>query len=163
MRQHKGDIWALSRTIQDAGKPAPLIFITTNGYVKKDGKGVMGAGIAKEAKNLFEGVDKSLGEALIERGNVVSYLGTWNLDNYEYRLFSFPVKDHWRDAAKNELIIKSMQYAEGLARKLKDVFILIPRPGCGNGRRDWQTEIQPLVAPYVETPPASDKIIFLSK
>lgn len=157
MRQHKGDMWELARKISLSGGK-PLIMITTNGYVKANGCGVMGAGCAKDAKEMFEGVDKALGEAITERGNRFSYLGTWTLGDFNYPLFSFPVKEHWRQKAKPELIEQSIQYAQGLTRKIPDATIIIPRPGCGNGGLDWQTEVQPLLAPYI-----NDQMIFVYK
>lgn len=41
--------------------------ITTNGYIKKNGCAVMGAGVAKQARDRFDGLDRLLGEKLKEQ------------------------------------------------------------------------------------------------
>ena len=47
------------------------ICITTNMSTKRNGKAVMGAGIAKDAKSLFNGIDEDLGALIRDKGSVV--------------------------------------------------------------------------------------------
>lgn len=121
------------------------ICITTNGFVKVDGTAVMGAGIAKQAKELLPGVEKMLGDRIRQSGNHVHVF--WELvghydgeagEEWTQDLVSFPVKHHWREVADLELIIRSchelMEWAEETSYWKR---ILLPRPGCGNGRLNW--------------------------
>lgn len=131
--------------------------ITTNGTVKKNGEAVMGRGCAKEAKDLFPGIARLLGEKITVGGNVPHLLidekrpmGPIEEDNTTtYKLISFPVKHQWYEDADLDLIAES-------ARRLKlmvppYVSVLIPRPGCGNGRLKWPT-VKEVLAPILDTP-----------
>lgn len=158
MKEHKGDLWELVERIQNYGKEPPLIMVPTNGYVKKNGRGVAGAGVAKQARDRFEDFDLALGQALTERGNVVSYLGTWNEEQYKFPLFSFPTKTHWRSNSDTDLIRVSMQYTKGLAEKIPSRLILIPRPGCGNGNLSWETSVKEIVEEFYH-----ERMIIVSK
>lgn len=158
IKEYDGDIWELSRKIQDQGGSPPLIMIPTNGQIKKNGRAVMGAGLARQARDMFEDLDLAVADALRERGNVFSYLGTWIVGDYSYRLFSFPTKNHWREKSPDDLILTGMQYVQGLIDRIEESLVLLPRPGCGKGGRDWEAEVMPLVEPF-----AHDRIIFVTK
>lgn len=153
MQELQCDMWELARDLQNSGLPPPLIFITTNGYVKLNGDAVMGRGCAQEARDMFPGVEVHLGHSITSRGNSVDYLGTYHINNYDYRLFSFPVKHHWRERADLALIKKSCIEASIIVKRLasteENIDIIIPRPGCGNGNRDWETEVKPIVKTYL--------------
>lgn len=62
----KEDIWS-KRT---ASTP---ICITTNGFVKRNGRCVMGRGIALQARNRFQNLDLALGNVIKSFGNNVHY------------------------------------------------------------------------------------------
>jgi hypothetical protein len=138
MKEDYGNIWHM---------PGDAICITTNGFVKKNGEAVMGAGIAKEANNFYPGLAKALGEFICIGGNRVHPLyfdNTW-----EQLILSFPVKHNWWEKADMELIRKSCQelieYLD-VTKPLQNV--LLPRPGCGNGKLQWKDvkrEIKPLL------------------
>jgi hypothetical protein len=135
--------------------PGDAICITTNGFVKKNGEAVMGAGIAKEAKGFYPELPKLLGSAIKEGGNHVAVF--WGLDrkmNYldglliERDIISFPVKHNWWEQADTSLIRRS---CEELIYWMDEGHIesaLLPRPGCGNGKLDWsdvKREIEPIL------------------
>lgn len=61
MREATGNLW-------DANVDAYVI--TTNGTLKKDGTLVMGKGCAREARDMFPGIDKLVGKEVAARGNV---------------------------------------------------------------------------------------------
>lgn len=87
---------------------ADAICITTNGFVKRSGAAVMGAGVAKQAKERWRFIDYTLGQYINLFGNVVSVLtrGTeggiflvepeWSdgriKDEVPYHILSFPAK-----------------------------------------------------------------------
>ena len=119
--------------------------ITTNGFVKKNGEAVMGAGCAKEAKVKFPGIAATLGHTIQTVGNRVAPL--WR--QAPYTLVSFPVKHKWWEAADPELIKQS---ARDLIR-LADTFgwekVILPRPGCGNGRLKWE-DVKKVLEPILD-------------
>lgn len=150
MLEIKKDMWELARSFMMAGEPAPAIFITTNGFVKTSGEAVMGRGCAYEAREMFPGIALTLGKSLASKGNSVAYLGTWTLYKFDYRIFSFPVKHNWWEPASLDLIEDSCNRVAKLRDKLCNLKIIIPRPGCGNGKLDWDNEVKPLILSYLD-------------
>jgi hypothetical protein len=133
-----GDLWEY--------EPADAICITTNGFVKADGCAVMGAGCAREATERMPNVTATLGRMLDASGNKVHYLGSWN----NRAVLSFPVKHHWREHADPELIktsaLKLVEMAD-ISSFMRNV--IIPRPGCGNGRLKWE-DVKPVLEPILD-------------
>lgn len=143
MREAFGDLWTMR---------ADAVCITTNGYVTTAGRGVMGRGVAAQAKRRFPGIDKALGEALTKNGNHVQIIAWWG-DGVA--LVAFPVKHVWRDAADLGLIRRSCAELVVLADNPRGKAgrtwerILLPRPGCGNGRLRWE-DVSPIVEPLLD-------------
>lgn len=138
MIEKYGNIW---QHVEDYD----AIVITTNGFVKNNGEAVMGRGIALEATKRNPLVAQTLGNHLILNGNHVGIL------RYETPIwFSFPVKHHWKDKADIKLIERStyelLDYIES-NEYIKN--ILMPRPGCGNGRLSWN-EVKFIIAPLLD-------------
>ena len=133
MKEAKGNLW-------DSG--AEVIVITTNGFVKNNGEAVMGRGCALEAKNIWPSFPKALGKVLREHGNNVHVFDFPD----GHHLVTFPVKHHWREKADLKLIRRSVNQLIAEASLLHTwKTIALPRPGCGNGRLDWETEVKPLL------------------
>lgn len=82
------NLFALPKNESDAA-------ITTNGIVKKDGSAVMGAGIARYAREHFRDIDTLLGDKLQSSGNHAFDLGVWEFENRKMRLVSLPTKNNW--------------------------------------------------------------------
>lgn len=145
---------------------ADVICITTNGFVRKDGRAVMGKGCAREAVSLVPGIEYILGNAIKRNGNVPNYLARNNGIN----LYSFPVKPissifhgdnavthmqdrfmpgqeipGWACKADIDLIKASAEHLVMLANKYKWNKIVLPRPGCGAGELDWYSSIKPML------------------
>lgn len=152
MEYQSGDLWA---------HPADLKVITTNGVVKRNGACVMGAGAAKQARDMWPGhcpdhtvkhttcgpcfqalpaIDKVLGDHIVANGNVVGFFPLYNL-------ISFPVKHHWRDSADLSIIDRSCRdfraHFESYILE-NDLTIAIIPPGIGNGRLAW-SDVHPVV------------------
>lgn len=138
MRQASGDLWHL---------PADARCITTNGAVRKDGAAVMGRGVAAQAKERWPMLPTVLGYCIREHGNHVRLL--MNPAGDSAVLVSFPVKHHWRETADLALIERSCGELMDLADRLGLEAILLPRPGCGNGRLDW-AQVGPAIAPLLD-------------
>ena len=125
MIEIRGNIWE---------QECNWLCITTNGIIKKDGSAVMGRGIALQAKQRYPGIEKVLAEKIRSRGNVVSSLikkdGHW--------LISFPTKHNWKDKSNIDLIKSSAeQLKQHFNNQKEKPIVLIPRPGCFNGRLEW--------------------------
>lgn len=126
MKTHKGNI--LSDVILDQ---ADAICIPTNGIVKKNGSAVMGAGLAKQAKNKWPGIDVQLGHYLSNLGNMVC--GLLKIPDKDCWVISFPTKNHWKDPADLELIKQSCEQLGVLADTFKWEYVFLPPVGCGLG------------------------------
>jgi len=114
--------------------------ITTNGTVTKGGHCVMGRGNAKLAKDTFPKLSRSLGKAIQSNGNKV-FLFPY------HRLFTFPVKHNWYETADIDLIKKSFSELIEYLNLLDIKEIYLPRPGCENGKLEWEnvrTQLMPL-------------------
>jgi hypothetical protein len=134
--------------------------ITTNGTVKRNGCGVMGRGCALEATQRYPDIAEVLGDLLSHEGNHVHELGysikhsdETRPKKYAWDLISFPVKHNWREKADLGLIHRSAEELVELIDRKPDNYnltIVVPRPGCGNGQRDWESEVKPLIEPILD-------------
>lgn len=141
MKEVAGNMWE---------QPADAYVVTTNGTLKKDGVLVMGAGTARMARNMFPGIDKAFGKAMESKGNVpIAIHSTFETEENEkvaITIISFPTKNQWWDEQSDlDLIRQSAKKLVVLADSLWLRVVVMPRPGCGNGKRDWETEIKPLI------------------
>lgn len=127
--------------------PASVRVITTNGHTNKAGNLVMGRGCAKEAAERFPMLAYYLGQVVARKGNRTSIVSPKMLAGLSgdtsaaipYWLVTFPVKNHWRDKADLKLIARSAEELVGHANEFDWSGIVLPRPGCGNGRLQWAT------------------------
>ncbi len=126
MKEVLGNLWDVT---------CDLRIVTTNGDVNRQGAAVMGRGCALEAKSQVPGIEYHFARRLKEHGNRVMLLAKLPDGS---RLASFPVKHHWRDEAAPILIRRSAEQLAALADAFCFERILIPRPGCGNGRLSWE-------------------------
>lgn len=142
MMEVYGDLW----TYQPDDTSFIIPCITTNGFIKTNGRAVMGRGVAKEALERYPELDKALGQMLDIHGTKVLVLAP---DNRGSILISFPTKYHWREKADLELISKSAGELRSLALGSPNWVFILPRPGCSNGRRDWLMEVKPIIEPML--------------
>lgn len=139
MIEQAGDLW-------DAWVEGHWIAITTNPTRDRYGKLVMGRGCALEAKQRFPDLPKFLGDWCRDNGNVPTA-------HFKYRLFTFPVKHHWRERADLALIVTSARRLVTFARQLLPLYpkifpLFTVRPGCGNGGLQWP-EVRSALAPIL--------------
>lgn len=133
MREQHGDLWKLQ-----AETPNSVVCITTNGATRRDGWAVMGRGCARQASERYPNLQNLIGLHITQFGNTPAIF-------LEYRLLTFPVKHHWREDADLGLIQQSAEWLKVTAEKNPATIFFLPRPGCGNGRRDWETEVRPVL------------------
>jgi len=133
MKEITGNLWD--------HHPEYIIAITTNGIIKKNGECVMGRGCAKEAKDRFPDIAKKLGTHVKLCGNHVYYLGK--------NVVSFPTKYGWWEDSDISLIERSTQELVALVDKSGWKSVIIPRPGCNNGRLKW-SKVKPVLKKYLD-------------
>jgi len=144
MKEIKGNLW---------DQDADAICITTNGFVKKNGECVMGAGIAKDAAKRYPNMPKKLGGLINKYGNRLHIIGSMIRESimklhgetaFSY-IIAFPVKHKWFEKADLKLIETSCKELVALANDLSWQKVVLVKPGCGCGKLDWETEVKPLV------------------
>jgi len=128
VREVKGDIWRY----KDQG----YIVIPTNGYVRNDGRCVMGRGVAHQAARRYPPIPMELGTLIRKHGNHVYAIGI--------NMFSFPVKHVWWEKAEEGLITNSMIELRDLADTMPGARFYLPRVGCGNGQLKWG-DVKPIL------------------
>lgn len=121
------------------GKPGYVVCITTNACVNNDGKAAMGKGVALDARERIRGIDRALGNALKQHGNRPFWL-----DNR--KVHTFPTKNHYKDRSPIPLVARSAEYLRKLALKYPKLTFCITRPGCGEGRLNWEKEVLPIMS-----------------
>jgi hypothetical protein len=137
MKEILGDLWHFH-------KPENLIVITTNGSVRRDGRCVMGRGVAKQAADLIPTLALDLGIALKGRdGNSVYHFP-------QYHLATFPVKHQWWEEASPWMIAKSTKQLVQLVNALGIGSVYMPRPGCGSGGLYWHGDVKPILEPLLD-------------
>ena len=142
---------------------ADAICITTNGFVKGNGRCVAGRGCAKTAKDKWPSFDLELGRNIRNIGNIPTIVLEKNNER-PYTVISFPVKpakvicefdkgnivSHmqvkfragqrvpgWAAKARMSIILDSAAKLVNLIDTLGYKEIILPRPGCGAGELDW--------------------------
>lgn len=133
MLETVGDIWQYSAT--------GIIAITTNGSLTRDGRAILGRGVAKEAALHFPALAEKLGILLAEQGNHVFDL--------ECGIVSFPVEDTPWSLPDLRIITRSAQELRLLADRSGWQRIIVPRPGCGGGGLAWK-DVKPLLEPCLD-------------
>lgn len=124
---------------------ADVLCLTTNGFIKKDGKAVMGAGNAKQARDLYKGIDLDLGKSIKRNGNIVQIIRVEQVP-----FVSFPVKHNWWEKADLELLTRSAFQLVQLTDSQKWKKVILPRPGCYNGRLNWLSDVKPIMREYLD-------------
>lgn len=134
MHETVGDIWEYA----DRGY---IIVITTNGSLTRDGRGVVGRGVAKQATLCFPDLARTLGTLLAEQGSHVFLLGCG--------IVTFPVEDTAWSQPDLRIIARSAEELRRLADRSGWERIVVPRPGCGGGGLAWK-DVLPLLAPWFD-------------
>lgn len=124
-----------------------VALITTNSFIKKDGRLVMGRGIAKQVRDTYEDIDLSFGESIVNRNKVMKdYLIA---DNKKHpKIMAFQVKYHWFEKADLDLIKNSTNCLKEWAERAPDCEFFLNFPGIGNGQLS-----RDVVLPIVELLP----------
>lgn len=130
----KSDIWKFL----EQGR---VIVVPTNGYVNKDGKAVMGKGLAHQASKLFRNLDFALGNQIKKDGSNVFYFP-------RQRLIMFPTKDNWKNPAEIDIIINSCKALKRLMEVNSELRVAMPKVGCGWGKLEWDKDVAPIILQF---------------
>lgn len=129
-----GDIWKYAATA--------IIAITSNGSLTRDGRAIVGRGVAKQASLRFPGLAEKMGVLLKEQGNHVLDIGDG--------LVTFPVEETAWSLPDLRIIARSAEELRLLADRANWQQIVVPRPGCGGGGLAWR-DVKPLVEPWFDS------------
>lgn len=166
MLEYKGDILKLIGEVD-------AICITTNLFVKSNGRAVMGRGIARAINTLMPGTDIMLGSKII-RGSKVDIVaqkeGTdiisfpvktnrikieseYDLDNIvSHMRDKFKVGDivpGWACKANPRMIQDSCSELVWVADAKDYKTVYLPRPGCGAGELEYE-DVKPILSKILD-------------
>lgn len=116
------------------------VCVTTCQVTNSRGHLVMGAGIAKQAKERHPELPRFWGKAISEEEDDI--IVTSGLASYA--LVAFHTKMHWRDPSILSLIRKSATSLRNVADQNRWQCVFLPRPGCSNGKLLW-SEVKPIL------------------
>jgi hypothetical protein len=110
-----------------------IIVIPTNAGWNKEGKNVMGAGLAKEAAEKYPYLSKQYGACCIQK-KPHQYFEKWNLICVPTKPLNerFPSLS-WKQNANERTVEESLIWLNNLLI-LKEIYV--PLLGCGNGKLD---------------------------
>lgn len=74
-----------------------------------------------------------------------------------YHLVSFPTKDRVSEDSKLPLIVQSATELMNLVEQMDWTIVVLPRPGCGLGGLDWDTQVKPALEPILD-----DRVIIIT-
>lgn len=134
MLEVTGDIW------ECAGR-GDIVAVTTSGSLTRDGRAVMGRGVARQAVLRYPAIAERLGRLLAEQGNHVFDLGSG--------IVSFPVEETAWSLPELSIIARSAQELRQLADRSGWDCVVVPRPGCGGGGLAWH-DVRPLLLPWFD-------------
>ena len=111
-------------------KRLDFVCITTNSILNKKDELVMGAGVAKAAKELHSDLPKLFGEAIKAKAVVGSFYGMILVKD---KFIAFQTKIHWKDKSPIDVVKRSINMLERTALKYKDKTFGLPFPAITNG------------------------------
>lgn len=115
--------------------------------------GVMGAGIAKQFKQLYPDMFKEY--KLACKNSELSNGGDIWVYNYidmfkPKKILCFATKVMWQYPSKIEWIERGLQNFVNNYKYLKIESCAWPKLGCNNGKLDWESQVKPLMIKYLE-------------
>ncbi|MDD2581123.1 MAG: ADP-ribose-binding protein [Desulfuromonadaceae bacterium] len=134
MHETVGDIW-------EYAERGCRVVITTNGSLTRDGRGIFGRGVARQAAERFPELANILGKLIAEEGSHVFDLG--------HGIVTFPVEETPWSLPDLRIIARSAEELRLLADRSGWERVVVPRPGCGGGGLAWK-DVQPLLAPWFD-------------
>lgn len=113
-----------------------VVAITTNGQVTRKGDVLMLRGCARQARERYPDIPRTLGGLIRQHGSHVFDLGR--------RIVSFPVEEDPYQIPDLKLIEQSCRELVELTDYKQWRKVVVPRPGCGGGGLAW-SEVRPML------------------
>lgn len=126
-------------------KSANAICFTSNGIVKRDGRLVMGAGVAKQFRDAFVDLDQEAGTAVKANGNICQIIKSIFYLGNSLNIIAFPTKWHWKEKSDIKLIESSLSQLIDMANRFGWKSVYLPCPGVNNGKLNFKIDIEPIL------------------
>lgn len=126
-------------------KSADAICFTSNGIIKKNGRLVMGAGVAKQFRDTFVNLDQEAGTAVKTNGNICQIIRSMFYLGNSLSIVAFPTKWHWKEKSDIKLIELSLSQLINMTDKFGWKSVYLPCPGTNNGRLNFKNDIEPIL------------------
>lgn len=125
--------------------PAQVLVNTVNTV------GVMGKGVALEFKKLYPEMFLRYRELCETKQLAIGKL--WLYKSPNKWVLNFPTKEHWRYPSRVEYIVAGLKTFRRVYARWGVHSIAFPPLGCGHGRLDFATQVQPIMQDYLESVP----------
>ena len=125
--------------------PAKVLVNTVNTV------GVMGKGVAYEFKRLFPDMFTQYRDLCERRQFKVGML--WLYKSPNKWVLNFPTKEHWRHPSREKYIVAGLEKFIHTYADMGIHSIAFPPLGCGHGKLDFKTQIQPIMERYLRKLP----------
>lgn len=110
--------------------------------------GVMGAGLAKQARLKWPDMYKAYVNACAYKQVCIGHIWTYKDDNGI--VICFPTKDHWRDPSQMSFIVSGLVSLNTFITVYRPNSIALPKLGCGHGGLLWK-DVLPQIEYYLES------------
>lgn len=118
--------------------PNNIVVVTTNAHLNMNLELIMGAGIAKEAKQRCPELPK----LMFEHARKKRY---YYVPFPDLGLACLQTKILWPDPSPLDLVKESVEYFRVHVEDAPDINYHCPQFGCGNGGLSWPNQVLPLV------------------
>ena len=115
--------------------PAQVLVNTVNTV------GVMGKGVALQFKKLFPEMFVKYRDLCERKEFQIGQL--WLYESPNKWVLNFPTKEHWRNPSRVEYITAGLENFARNYGRMRIHSIAFPPLGCGNGRLDFESQVQP--------------------
>jgi len=129
-----GNIW-------DVYDKTDHFLFTANNVIKRNGALVMGAGIAKQVRDRFPGIDLVAGKEVSRAGSQYGVI-------LGKKIGLIQTKYHWKDKSPMELICHSVSKLRAIALSRSTERFDLTLPGCGHGGQSYNA-----VLPFISELP----------
>lgn len=129
------------------------IVIPTNWCLNSRGHAIMGAGVARQAKQRWPDLPARLGRLMVTATtHTHPCVGLFAVGpNLTERVITFPTKHDWRKPADIDLIRRCLPELVSIADSCPSwTTVALPRLGCGLGQLDWVVQVRPLLADLLD-------------
>lgn len=132
MREVQGNLWDYY------GKAPHVCCIPINQTIKKNGRLVMGRGVAAQAKHRFRNLDLDVAVQFRRQATYVFWVRPRVSDGHPNRnLLMVVTKNRWWQPTTASLLTSMLVELRQFAEANPFMTFILPRPGCGNGGMDW--------------------------